>query len=78
MEGQWKFLVGVGVLKAKIIEAKYEAKLDFVGVMGVQNKKTFRGGSMNIFWNNTMLGARKLKQLYCMLKHVLRLHRQLI
>ena len=28
-----------GVLKAKILEAKYEAKLEFPGGMGVQNKK---------------------------------------
>jgi len=30
MEGHWKYLGG-GVLKAKILEAKYEAKLEFLG-----------------------------------------------
>ena len=34
---------GKGVLKVKISEAKYEAKLEFPGGRGVQNKKTFRG-----------------------------------
>ena len=40
MEGHWKFLWGGG-LKVKILEAKYEAKLEFPGGggMGVQNKK---------------------------------------
>ena len=55
MEGHWKFLGGGGVLKAKILEAKYEAKLEFSWGMEVQNKKTFHGeGSMDIFWNCTM------------------------
>ena len=40
MDGHWKFLGGGGVLKAKILEAKYEAKLEFLGGgRGVQNKK---------------------------------------
>ena len=30
---------GRGVLKVKILEAKYEAKLEFPGGTGVQNKK---------------------------------------
>ena len=52
----WKFLGGGGVLKVKILEAKYEAKLEFPGGEGgVQNKKTFRGGSMDIFWNCTIV-----------------------
>ena len=42
MEGHWKFLGGRGVLKAKILEAKYEAKLEFPG------------GSMDISWNCTV------------------------
>ena len=42
-----------GILKVKILEAKYEAKLEFPGGMGVQNQKTFREGSMDIFWNCT-------------------------
>ena len=31
MEGQWKFLVGGGVLRAKILEEMYEDKLEFLG-----------------------------------------------
>ena len=30
-EGHWKFLWGGVVLKARILEAKYEAKLEFPG-----------------------------------------------
>ena len=50
---------GRGVLKAKILEAKYEAKLEFNGGgggWGVQNKKTSVGGvhGLDIFWNYTM------------------------
>ena len=48
-EGHWKFLGRKGVLKANILEAKFKAKLEFPGGRGVQNKKTFRGGSMDIF-----------------------------
>ena len=29
MEGHWKFVGGGGVLKAKLLEEKYEAKLEF-------------------------------------------------
>ena len=35
---------GRGVLKVKILEAKYEAKLEFPGGMGVQNKRPSVGG----------------------------------
>ena len=31
--------MGRGVLEAKIVEAKYEAKLEFIGGKGVQNNK---------------------------------------
>ena len=49
MEGHWKFLGGGGgVLKAKILEAKYEAKLEFLGGRGCKTK-TFHGGSKDIF-----------------------------
>ena len=34
MEGHRKFLGGGGCLKVKILEAKYEAKLEFPGGMG--------------------------------------------
>ena len=45
MEGHWKFLGGGGggVLKVKILEAKYEAKLEFPGGRGVQNEKPSMG-----------------------------------
>ena len=35
---------GRGVFEAKILEAKYEAKLEFPGGTGVQNKKPSPGG----------------------------------
>ena len=53
MKGHWKFL-GEGVFKVKILETKYEAKLEFPGGQGVQNKTTFHRGSMDIFWNCTI------------------------
>ena len=40
---------GRGVLKVKILEAKYEAKLEFPGGTGDAKQKTLRGGSMDIF-----------------------------
>ena len=42
------------VLKAEILEAKYEAKLEFLGGMGLQNKKPTMGGGMDIFQNYTI------------------------
>ena len=45
---------GKKVLKAKILEAKYEAQMEFPGGKGVQNKKNFRQGSMDTFWNYTI------------------------
>jgi len=53
MEGHWKFLGGRGVLRAKILEAKYEAKLEFLGGRGCKTK-TFHGEGMDIFWNYTI------------------------
>ena len=55
MEGHRKFLGGGGVLKVKILEAKYEAKLEFSGGMGGTKQKTFCGGEYGyilelIFW----------------------------
>ena len=35
----------------------YENKLEFLGARGVAKQKTFRGGSMDIFWNCTMTFA---------------------
>ena len=45
---------GRGVLKVKILKAKYEAKLEFPGGREGAKQKTFRGGSMGIFWNCTI------------------------
>ena len=45
MEGHWKFL-GEGGLKVKILEAKYEAKLEFPKGMRVPNKKP----SVGVVW----------------------------
>ena len=55
-EGHRNFLGGGGVLKVKILEAKYEAKLEFPRGSGGAKQKTFRGGSMDIFWNCTIRG----------------------
>ena len=53
MEGHqnFEFPRGREVLKFKVLEPKYEDKLEFPGGWGrgVQNKKTFHGGSMDIF-----------------------------
>ena len=43
-EGHWKFLGGGGGLKAKLLEGKYEAKLEFPEGCGGTKQKTFRGG----------------------------------
>ena len=40
---------GGGVLKAKVLEAKYEAKLEFPGGRGCKNKKTFLSGKYGYF-----------------------------
>ena len=40
---------GRGVLKVKILKAKYEAKLEFPGGMRGEKRITFRGGIMDIF-----------------------------
>jgi len=48
---------GKGILKAKFLEAKYEAKLEFLGgggwVGAKPKKKNFHGESKDIFWNYT-------------------------
>ena len=51
MERHQKLPGGGGVLQAKILEPKYEVKLEFPGRRGMQSKTTFRGVSMDIFWN---------------------------
>jgi len=53
-EGHWKFQGGKGVLKAKIFKGMYEPKLEFPEGWGFKPKKTLSGGSMDIFWNNTI------------------------
>ena len=52
---QWKVIRnprGRGVLKVKVLEAKYEAKLEFLGGTEGAKQKTFCGGSMDVFWNS--------------------------
>ena len=53
---------GRGVLKVIILEAKYEAKLEFPGEMGGAKQKTFCGGSMDIFWNCTFYTNKGVKE----------------
>ena len=55
MEGHWKFLGGVGeCLKAKLLEEKYEAKLEFPGgLRGCKTKINLPWGRTDIFWNYT-------------------------
>ena len=63
MEGHRKFLGGGGwgeVLEGKILEAEYEAKLEFPGGRGGTKQKTFCGESMEIFWNCSILFYFKL------------------
>ena len=44
-----------GAVKAKLLEEKYEAQLEFSGGWRGAKQKTFHGGgSMDIFWNDTM------------------------
>ena len=52
-----QFLGGGGILKAKFLEEMYENKLEFPGGGGEggAKQKTFRGGSMDIFWNCTIM-----------------------
>ena len=52
----WKVIrnsYGERALKVQIFVAKYEAKLEFRRERGLQNKKTFCGRNMDIFWNCT-------------------------
>jgi len=37
------------------LEGQYEAKLEFPGGCGGAKQKTFRWGSMDIFWNYTIM-----------------------
>ena len=49
---------GRGVVKAKFLEAMYENILEFPGGRGGGAKqKTFRGGSIDIFWNCTLFNS---------------------
>ena len=45
---------GRGSLKVKILEATYEARLEFPGRRDPK-QKTFHGLSMDVFWNCTIL-----------------------
>ena len=48
-----EFPIGRVVLKVKILEAKYEAKLEFPGGTGVQNKKPSVLGVWIIIYSGT-------------------------
>ena len=55
-----------GVVKANILEAKYEVKLEFSqGEGGRGCKKTFHGGGMDIFWNCTYVLLKLALMLMC-------------
>ena len=45
---------GLGVLKVKLLEEKYEAKLEFPEGEVVRDKNLDLWGSMGIFWNFTL------------------------
>ena len=51
---------GEGGLKVKILEAKYEAKLEFPRGIGGAKQKTFHMGSMDIFWNCAIIFFQEL------------------
>ena len=54
-EGHQRFRGGGGGVLNKILEANYEAKLEFPRGSKDAKPKTFCGGSMDIFWNCTFL-----------------------
>ena len=45
---------GRGVLKFKILEAKYEAKMEFPGGGGGCKTENLSWGEYDIFWNSTL------------------------
>ena len=49
MEGHQKFLGGGVVLKVKLLEAKYEAKLEFLGGSGDAKQKNLLWGKHGYF-----------------------------
>jgi len=57
---------GEGVLKAKVSEGTYEPKLEFLEEWRLQTKKPLCGGSMDIFWNKTII-FRAVKASRCYL-----------
>ena len=58
---------GRGALKVKILEATYEAKLEFPGGTGRggAKQKTFCKGSMEIFWSSLKLILKALLTQAC-------------
>jgi len=58
---------GRGDLKAKLLEGQYEAKLEFPRGCWGAKQKTFRGGSMDIFWNNTLYDRFSMLLITCLL-----------
>ena len=56
---------GRAILKAKILEAKYEAKLEFPGGGGCAKQKILPLGSIDIFWNCTLTNTFVLETADC-------------
>ena len=69
---------GRGVLKVKILEAKYEGKLEFPGGMAGTKQKTFHGRSMDIFWNCTLKGKFYRRQVNVLIDCVVFLFQRLL
>ena len=72
LEGHQKFLGG-GDIKAKILEAMYEALLEFLWGRRGAKQKTFFGGSKDIFWNYTIAESHQWALHYgkCVSRHIL-------
>jgi len=50
-------LRGRGVFNTKNFKGKYEVKVEFPEGCGGPNQNTLHGGSMGIFWNNTIVSV---------------------
>ena len=59
------------VLKAKILVAKYEAILEFLGGRGggAAKQKTFHEGSMDIFWIYTLCHLNEMYNFFTTVAH---------
>ena len=48
---------GKGMFNSKNFKGKYEVKVEFPEGCRGPNQKTLHGGSMGIFWNNTIVSV---------------------